>query len=140
MKNQEVYPFSNALSPGKALEMAVRLAQACLFTRSDRGLRKFLEVVSSELEHDDGQLVSFRTGKGPTTVASHPPVGDFEEGDVVLTIEAGSPKEVDAVHRRLVAAGIPVADAPETTEWGYHLFHHRVSSTLVFEVSAPAVL
>lgn len=117
--------------------MPIRLAQTCAFTADHGALRRFLEVVSGDLEHDDGQLLSFRTGAGPTTVASHPPAGEFTEGAVLVTLEAGTPTEVDALHRRLVEAQVPVDDAPETTSWGYRLFYYRAGPHLVFEVGAP---
>lgn len=118
--------------------MPIRLAQTCAFATDVRALRRFLEVVSGELEHDDGNLLSFRTGAGPTTVAAHPPAGDLAEGDVLVTLEASEPAEVDALHRQLVAAGVPVDDTPETTGWGYRLFYYRAGPHLVFEIGAPA--
>ena len=118
--------------------MPAHLAQVCLFSAATSDLRRFLEIVSGQVEHDDGRLVSFHMGQGPSTVAHHPPAGELGEGDLLVTLQVARPDEVDRVHRALLQAGLRVEDAPETTEWGWRLFYYRAAPQLVFEVGSPA--
>lgn len=117
--------------------MPANLAQVCLFAAEGTAFRRFLEIVSAQVEHDDGRLVSFHMGSGPSTVASHPPAGDLGDGDVLVTLQVGRPQEVDQVHAALLREGVKVDDAPETTEWGWRIFYYRAARHLVFEVGAP---
>ena len=117
--------------------MPAHLAQLCLFSADGSSLRRFLEVVSGQMEHDDGRLVSFHMGQGPSTVAHHPPAGELEEGDLLVTLQVAGPADVDRVHQALLRSGLTVDDAPESTEWGWRLFYYRAAEHLVFEVGAP---
>lgn len=117
--------------------MPANLAQVCLFSEDGSPLRQFLDTVSAQVEHDDGRLVSFHMGVGPSTVAHHPPAGDLGEGDVLVTLQVGRPEEVDAVHEALIQAGLAIRDRPETTDWGWRLFYFRAARHLVFEVGSP---
>lgn len=115
--------------------MPAHLAQVCLFGSDGSALRRFCQVVSGQLEFDDGRLVSFHMGA--STVAHQPPAGELDEGDVLVTLQVGSPAEVDRLYNQLVASKVPVDDQPENTEWGWRLFYFRASPHLVFEVGAP---
>lgn len=117
--------------------MAAHLAQVCLFSPDAVPMRRFLEIVSGQVEHDDGRLVSFLMGTGSSTVAHHPPAGDLGVDDVLVTLQVRRPEEVDAVYTGLVRAGLRVDDAPETTSWGWRIFYYRAARHLVFEVGAP---
>ncbi|MBK8010462.1 MAG: hypothetical protein IPK13_03885 [Deltaproteobacteria bacterium] len=118
--------------------MPAHLAQVCVFKRDETALRRFCEVVSGRLEVDNGALTSFHMGA--STVARHPPVGEFQDGDVLVTLQVASPAEVDSLFERLRSAAVPVDDVPETTEWGWRIFYFRASPHLVFEIGAPAGL
>ncbi len=122
---------------GTTKGMSARLAQVCLFSAEGGPLRRFLEVISGQLEHDDGQLLSFHMGAGPATVAWHAPAGELGEGDLVVTLSVPRPADVDRLHRALLDAGLSLDDAPESTEWGWRLFWYRAAPHLVFEVGAP---
>lgn len=115
--------------------MPAHLAQVCLFKRDGSSLRKFLEVVSGQVEIDNGSLLSFHMGT--STVAQHPPAGDLDENDVLVTLQVGSPKEVDRLHRELLRSKLSVDEQPEDTEWGWRIFYFRAAPHLVFEVGAP---
>lgn len=117
--------------------MPAHLAQVCLFAAEGTAMRRFLQIVSGQMEHDDGRLVSFHMGTGPSTVAQHPPAGDLAEGDVLVTLQVSRPEAVDAVYASLRSAGLSVEDAPESTEWGWRIFYYRAAPKLVFEVGAP---
>lgn len=115
--------------------MPAQLAQVCLFQSDGSALRKFCEIVSGQVEINNGSLLSFHMGGA--TVAHHPPAGELGENDVLVTLQVASPKEVDRVHQSLVRAKLHVDDQPEDTEWGWRLFYFRVSPSLLFEVGAP---
>lgn len=115
--------------------MAAHLAQVCLFKGDGRALRRFCEVVSGHVEIDNGSLLSFHMGA--STVAHHPPAGDLAEDDVLVTLQVGTPREVDGIYNALVASGLRVDDHPENTTWGWRLFYFRAAKHLVFEVGAP---
>lgn len=117
--------------------MPAHLAQVCLFSSEGSAMRRFMEIVSGQMEHDDGRLVSFHMGVGPSTVAHHPPAGDLGENDVLVTLQVAQPRDVDAVFSAMQRSGIPMDDAPETTDWGWRLFYYRPAPHLVFEVGAP---
>ena len=115
----------------------LRLAQVCLFSTSGSALRRFLEVVSGHVEHDDGRLVSFHMGVGPVTMAHHPPAGYLQDEDILVTLQVPSPADVDAIYLALLRLNLIVDDAPESTDWGWRLFYFRAAAHLVFEVGAP---
>ena len=115
--------------------MAPHLAQVCLFRRDGSALKHFLEIVSGKIEIDNGSLLSFHVGS--STIAHHPPSGELEENDVLVTVEVDSPEEVNRLHRDLRNAKLDIDDAPEDTEWGWRIFYFRASPNLIFEVGAP---
>lgn len=115
--------------------MPAQLAQVCLFSQDGSQLRRFLEVTSGQIEIDNGSLLSFHMGAA--TVAHHPPEGDIEEDDVLVTLQVASPADVDRIYQQLVRAKLSVDDEPEDTEWGWRLFYFRAAPHLLFEVGAP---
>lgn len=115
--------------------MPAHLAQVCLFSHDGGALRNFCNVVSGQVEIDNGSLLSFHMGA--STVAHHPPAGDLGDGDVLVTLQVASPDEVDRIHQALVRSGTKVDDAPEDTDWGWRIFYFRAAPQLVFEVGAP---
>ncbi len=115
--------------------MATRLAQVCSFQEDGRALRRFFEITSGKVEVDNGELLSFHMGSA--SVAHHPPAGMLEEGDVLVTLEVDTPREVDRIHALLLAGGLEVDDEPEDTDWGWRVFYFRASEHLIFEVGAP---
>ena len=115
--------------------MPAHLAQVCLFSNKGKAIRDFCQVVSGQVEIDNGSLLSYHMGA--STVAHHPPAGDLGDGDVLVTLQVGSPQEVDQIHKDLVQSGQKVDDSPEDTEWGWRLFYFRPAPHLVFEVGAP---
>ncbi len=115
--------------------MPAQLAQVCLFQNDGQALRTFCQVVSGQVEVDNGSLLSFHMGS--STVAHHPPFGELREGDVLVTLQVATPSEVDRIHRALAASRLRVDDQPENTEWGWRLFYFRAAPHLVFEVGAP---
>ena len=115
--------------------MPAHLAQVCLFSEQGDLLRRFSDVVSGQVEVDNGSLLSYHMGA--STVAHHPPAGPLAEGDVLVTLQLGSPDEVDQLYQRLSEGQLPLDDSPENTEWGWRLFYFRVAPHLVFEVGAP---
>lgn len=117
------------------LSMPAHLAQVCLFSQKGDVVRRFCDVVSGQVEIDNGSLLSYHMGA--STVAHHPPAGDLAEGDVLVTLQVGSPAEVDTLHRQLTQSQLPLDDHPENTDWGWRLFYFRAGPHLVFEVGAP---
>jgi hypothetical protein len=115
--------------------MPAHLAQVCLFKNDGTALRKFCEIVSGKVEINNGQLLSFHMGT--STVAHHPPHGELQEDDVLVTLQVATPNEVDLIYQRLLRARVPIDDAPETTDWGWRLFYFRAAPHLMFEVGAP---
>jgi hypothetical protein len=115
--------------------MNARLAQVCLFKHDGTALRRFCDLVSGEVETDDGDLLSYRMGGA--SVAHHPPMGDLEEDDVLVTLEAVNSANVDGIYAKLERAGLVIDDQPEDTEWGYRVFYFRAAPHLVFEIVAP---
>lgn len=115
--------------------MPAHLAQVCLFKHDGSALRRFLNVVSGQVEIDNGSLLSFHMG--PSTVAHHPPAGDLSENDVLVTLQVATPREVDRLHQQLVKSRLAVDEQPEDTEWGWRIFYFRAAEHLVFEVGAP---
>lgn len=115
--------------------MPAHLAQVCLFKGDGTGLRRFCDVVSGQVEIDNGTLLSFHMGS--STVAHHPPAGELGEDDVLVTLQVQTPHEVDRIYNALLASGLSVDDTPESTEWGWRLFYFRAAKHLVFEVGAP---
>lgn len=115
--------------------MGAHLAQVCLFKNDGSALRRFCEVVSGKVEIDNGSLLSFHMGT--STVAHHPPAGDLSENDVLVTLQVGSPKEVDRIFAQLVRSKLALDDEPEDTEWGWRVFYFRAAPHLLFEVGAP---
>ena len=115
--------------------MPAHLAQVCLFSADGTKLRRFCEVLSGQVEVDNGSLLSFHMGA--STVAHHPPVEALSENDILVTLQVQDALTVDRVHRMLRASGLVVDDKPEDTEWGWRLFYFRVAPHLVFEVGAP---
>ncbi len=115
--------------------MAARLAQICLFKQDGMALRRFCEIVSGQIEIDNGELLSFHMGR--STVAHHRPVGVLQENDVLVTLEVESPAAVDRIYAQLQSAGLSIDDAPEDTDWGWRVFYFRAAEHLFFEVGAP---
>jgi hypothetical protein len=115
--------------------MPAQLAQVCLFQNDGSALRRFCQVVSGQVEIDNGSLLSFHMGGA--TVAHHPPAGDLAEGDVLVTLQVAKPGDVDRIHRALRDSRLRVDDNPENTEWGWRIFYFRAGPHLVFEVGAP---
>ena len=115
--------------------MPAHLAQVCLFSPHDTRIRQFCDVVSGEVEIDNGSLLSYHMGA--STVAHHAPAGDLAENDVLVTLQVASPQEVDALYQRLTEARLPLDDHPENTDWGWRIFYFRAAPHLVFEVGAP---
>ena len=115
--------------------MPAHLAQVCLFKSDGTNLRRFCEVVSGQVEIDNGSLLSFHMGN--STVAHHPPAGELEEDDVLVTLQVATPQEVDRIYNALVASRLQVDDQPENTDWGWRLFYFRAAKHLLFEVGAP---
>jgi len=115
--------------------MAAQLAQVCLFKQNGDALRRFCDVVSGDVEVDNGELLSYHLGGA--TVAHHAPMGMLREDDVMVTIQVDSPRQVDRVFANLLRAGLKVDDEPEDTEWGWRVFYVRVAPHLLFEVGAP---
>lgn len=115
--------------------MLAQLAQVCLFSHDAAVLRRFCDVVSGELEGDNGRLRS--CNMGAASVAHHPPAGELAEGDVWVTLQVAEPAQVDTLHREQAAARIPLDDHPEDTKWGWRSVYCRVAPHLVFEVGAP---
>ena len=116
--------------------MAARLAQVCLFKNDGDALRKFCDVVSGDIEIDNGDLLSYHMGP-QTTVAHHPPMGMLGEDDVLVTIQVDTARQVDRIHASLVRAGLEVDDDPEDTDWGWRVFYFQAAPHLYFEVGAP---
>ncbi len=117
--------------------MPAHLAQVCLFKDDGNALRRFCDIVSGQVELDNGSLLSFMMGAGPSTVAHHPPAGDLKEDDVLVTLQVAQPQEVDRIYGALQRAQLSVDDSPEDTEWGWRIFYFRAAPHLVFEVGAP---
>ncbi|MCK6546396.1 VOC family protein [Myxococcota bacterium] len=115
--------------------MAAQLAQVCLFKNDGAALRRFCDVVSGQLEIDNGELLSFHMGAA--TVAHHAPVGDLREDDVLVTLQVASREEVDRIYAQLKRSNVRIDDEPEDTEWGWRIFYYRAARHLVFEVGAP---
>jgi hypothetical protein len=115
--------------------MPAQLAQVCLFKSDGSALKKFCEIVSGKIEINNGQLLSYHMGSA--TVAHHPPAGELNENDVLVTLQVASPKEVDRIYQSLVRARLPIDDEPEDTDWGWRLFYFRAAPHLMFEVGAP---
>jgi len=115
--------------------MPAHLAQVCLFSGNDTALRRFCDVVSGQIEVDNGSLLSYHMGA--SAVAHHPPAGELAEGDVLVTLQVSTPSEVDAIYQRLVNSKLSLDDQPENTDWGWRLFYFRAGPHLVFEVGAP---
>ncbi len=114
--------------------MPAHLAQVCLFKANGDVLRRFCDIVSGDVEHDDGNLLSYHMGGA--TVAHHPPMGMLGENDVMVTVQVESKDRVDKLYHQLVRAGLHVDDEPEDTEWGWRVFYFKVSPHLYFEVGA----
>ncbi len=115
--------------------MPAHLAQVCLFSQRRDPLKRFCDIVSGQVEINNGSLLSYHLGA--SSVAHHPPAGDLAEGDVLVTLQVESPRVVDEIHRRLLESQLPLDDHPENTEWGWRLFYFRAAPHLVFEVGAP---
>lgn len=115
--------------------MPANLAQVCLFNTNGDPLKRFCQIVSGQVEIDNGSLLSFHMGHA--TVAHHPPSGDLGENDVLVTLQVSTPQEVDRIYNQLLAAKLRVDDQPEDTEWGWRLFYFRPAPHLIFEVGAP---
>ena len=115
--------------------MPAHLAQVCLFSNQGQAIRSFCQVVSGQLEIDNGSLLSYHMGA--STVAHHPPAGELGEGDVLVTLQVANGPEVDRIHQTLLQSGLTVDDQPENTDWGWRLFYFRAAPHLVFEVGAP---
>src|SRR6185295_17337088 len=107
------------------------LAQVCLFKNDGLVLRRFCEIVSGNVEIDNGELLSFHMGT--STVAHHKPVGVLGEEDVLVTLQVDNPPEVDRIYRALIRAGLRVDDQPEDTDWGWRVFYFRAAAHLYFE-------
>lgn len=115
--------------------MSAHLAQVCLFAEDGSKLRRFCEILSGQVEVDNGSLLSFHMGA--SAVAHHPPVEALSDNDVLVTLQVQDALTVDQVHGTLLASGLAVDDQPVDTEWGWRLFYFRVAPHLVFEVGAP---
>ena len=115
--------------------MPTHLAQVCLFSERGDLLKRFCDVVSGQVDIDNGSLISYRVGG--SAVACHPPAGDLADDDVLVTLQVGSPQEVDDIYSRLSASQLPLDDHPEDTEWGWRIFYFRAAPHLVFEIGAP---
>ncbi len=115
--------------------MPAHLAQVCLFKTDGTQLRRFCEIVSGQVEIDNGSLLSFHMGA--STVAHHPPAGELGEDDVLVTLQVATPHDVDRIYNALLTSGVQVDDRPEDTPWGWRLFYFRAARHLLFEVGAP---
>lgn len=115
--------------------MAAHLAQICLFKHDGDTLRRFCDVVSGQVEIDNGSLLSYHMGGA--TVAHHPPMGSLGEDDVLVTLQVDNPRTVDQIFANLLRSGLSVDDEPEDTEWGWRVFYFQVAPHLYFEVGAP---
>jgi len=118
--------------------MPAHLAQVCLFKNNGEVLRQFCDVVSGDVEMDDGDdggLLSYRMGSA--TVAHHPPMGELGENDVMVTLQVENARAVDRIFAGLLRVGLHVDDEPEDTEWGWRVFYFKAAPHLFFEVGAP---
>jgi hypothetical protein len=115
--------------------MPARLAQVCLFRNDGETLRRFCDIVSGQVEIDNGELLSYHMGG--STIAHHPPMGMLGENDVLVTLEVESPRMVDRIFANLLRAGLNVDDEPEDTDWGWRVFYFKAAPHLYFEVGAP---
>lgn len=115
--------------------MAANLAQVCLFSSDGGPLKRFCEVVSGQVEIDNGELLSFHMGG--STVAHHRPLGMLAEGDVLVTLQVDTGRSVDRIYGSLLRSGLTLDDEPEDTEWGWRVFYFRAAKHLLFEVGAP---